>query len=115
MAAAHRTRVQQKLQSGWYILSLFLPFSRENIAGCTDIAVAPHTVGASFSGDSTASGTCKNRQREVTFPDAEALHGWIEGYRDLYEKFQDSQLKACTALPGYTGSNTTQQHEWNSV
>ncbi|KWU47324.1 hypothetical protein RHOSPDRAFT_23902 [Rhodotorula sp. JG-1b] len=52
---------------------------------------------------------------EVTSPDAEALHGWIEGYRDLYEKFQDSQLKACTALPGYTGSNTTQQHEWNSV
>lgn len=44
---------------------------------------------------------------EVTSPDAEALHGWIEGYRDLYEKFHDSQLEACTALPGHTGDNTT--------
>ena len=44
---------------------------------------------------------------EVTSPDAEALHGWIEGFRDLDEKFQDRQLEDCTALLGHTGDNTT--------
>lgn len=44
---------------------------------------------------------------EVTSRDAEALHSWIGGYRDFYEKLQDSQPKACTALPGPTRDNTT--------
>jgi hypothetical protein len=86
-------------------------FSRENLAGCTENATArtPLQRLSPMLKLPVALAETDNvlMYLEVTSSDAEALHGWIKGYRDLYEKFQDSQLEDCTALLGHTGDNTT--------